>query len=122
MRMKALGFCLLALVGCGKDETDFEDLKGQVGVVAGNFNLALLRCIATRSTAARQDRQPGARPDVTADAAFQRRGRHHGRAVTKLSDLLKVKIPGTQSEIINQQIFKELQKLSGDGGPMVRCR
>ncbi len=116
MRTLSLVLLLLSLTACGKDETDFDDLKGQVGVVAGNFNMRLGQFYRDKIDAL-QSKLDGVAPGISAQLTQRFKGSDETTdGATKLSDLLKVKLPGTESEVINQQIFRELVKLSGEGG------
>src|SRR5688500_15098712 len=116
MKCLPISFLLLTLVACGKDEPDFDDLKGQVGVVAGNFNLRLAAFYRDKIDAL-QAKIDDAAPGLTSHMTQRFNGNDETTdGATKLSDLLKVKIPGTESDLINQQIFTELQRLSGEGG------
>ena len=102
------------LTACGKDETDFNNLKGQVGVVAGNFNMRLAEFYRDKIDAL-QAKIDGVAPGLTTQFSQRYAGNDASTdGKTKLSDLMKVKFPGTESEVINQQIFKELQRLSGE--------
>lgn len=112
----SLVFLSLAASGCGKDEADFNELKGQVGVVAGNFNMRLAAFYRDKIDAL-QGKVDSIVPGITTSLTQRFKGSDDTTdGSTKLSDLVKVKIPGTESEVINQQMMRELQRLTGEGG------
>lgn len=121
MKLKIVGAMLLVgtsvLGGCGKDEADFNSLKDEVGIIAGNFNLRLgvaFRDKIDVMQAKLDDIVPGASSLLL--LRFADSDGATGSGDTKFSDLFKIKVPGTSSKIANQLMFAQLQELKGENG------
>ncbi len=120
-KLALLFLAYFAVSGCSKEETSYEDLDGETGSVPGSFDVRLgaayrdqLDSISDKistfsgglvaSVVSRFDGD-----DETTEASLN--GFAEG---TKLSDLLKIKLPGTDSEEINKGLFNGLADMKGD--------
>jgi subtilisin family serine protease len=112
-----VGCAFFLFSGCGKDEPDFEDLKGEIGPVPGNYNVRLAPNYREQVDGLK-DKLNAAIPGVGAqlDQRFAGEEGAAGEGV-KLSDLLKVNVPGTTSDAINSRIMGELTALGGEDDP-----
>jgi subtilisin family serine protease len=114
----ALPIALALASGCGKDETDLADLNGEVGVVPGAFSARLAEIYRSQVDSL-EDKVNGVAPGLSAEITQRFAGKDEaiGEGGARLSDLLKLKLPGTGSDLVNQEVFTQLGKLSGDDGP-----
>ena len=102
----------LTLAGCSKEETSYEDLDGETGNVPGSFDVRL-------STAYRDqidsisDKISAFSGGLVASVTSRFEGDDESTEAslngfaegTKLSDLLKIELPGTDNEEINKSLF-----------------
>jgi thermitase len=114
--------CLIAplCVQCGKDSTDFDDLKGQIGTLPGNFNVRLAALYRDKIDALQEkvdDLIPGSSAKLLARFAGDDSSTSGDADGPRLSDLFKITLPATESESLNRRLQVALAKLDSGDGP-----
>lgn len=101
---------------CGKDKVDIANLTGKdKGAIPGKFNLKIgevWREKVDQIQAKIDGMIPGVSGNLTKRFSGDDDDIGDGK---KLSDLLKVNLPGTSSQTVNQKVFSELKTLSESG-------
>ena len=115
-KLLALMGVLIIIASCGKEETAFEDIDGEVGNVPGAFDVRLgasyrdqVDSLSDKINALSTGMTSKVTSRFKSDDAVDDKG-------TKLSDLLKIELPSIDNDLVNQNLFNKLNGLKGDEG------
>ena len=104
------------VANCGKEETSFEDLDGEVGNVPGAFDVRLgaayrgqIDSLSDKINTLSAGLTSQVTSRFSGDEAVNKDG-------AKLSDLLKIKLPSIDNDLVNKGLFNQLNGLQGEEG------